>query len=699
MIDLMGKINKAFRLAYRRRSREPREIQIELTNRCNSACEMCPHTTGEIPAIDFPIEYLDLILSATPEIADVVLTGWGEPLLHPDFMRFVEKIRLEWSSARIRFTTNGLALDSNLCETLAEKGVATVTVSIDRGPHRNLMGPRVEGVPEGVARTIQLILGSPGELAAIAHDPQRADRIVRRTLAGAGYREVRSIVTEIDEIDDETAEIVFDIDPGALVRAERVDLVGTDPLGLTDAEDFPLRTGMVLDRRIIDDSVAELRRRYRKAGYTQARVRTQVYEIDRGRWGLLLSLEPGQTAIIDRVEVSGVRHLNKNALLKNLDIEPGSTFLIEDLDDALADLATFEPIERVGASTEQDGDRMTVRLDVVEKDRWTGEIGLGWNSDRGTAYRIGFQDADLFGRGMRLGIRGRSEGDFRQGRVVFGMPPLPGGRLSLSLNASYTEDILQPEFEGDLTFNEEAIEGSLEGHYMIRPGLWARGYYRFTQTRTYEQDPWDPDFPFDITVNLAVLGTQFALDRLDNPFDPRSGYYVGLDLGWADEMLGSDTANIRGLATGSLASAPLDGWTWFQSLRVGAAKPFHGALDRQSRFFAGGPASIRGFRLDSVGPVENLGGVTLFAGGEAIFVLNEELRFPVWQALRGAVFVDAGQVWETWSDADFNLSVGAGVGLRWSTPVGPLWVDAAWPVVKPGENSGVRFSFGMGRTF
>ena len=134
MIDLMGKINKAFRLAYRRRSREPREIQIELTNRCNSACEMCPHTTGEIPAIDFPIEYLDLILSATPEIADVVLTGWGEPLLHPDFMRFVEKIRREWSSARIRFTTNGLALDSNLCETLAEKGVATVTVSIDLWP-------------------------------------------------------------------------------------------------------------------------------------------------------------------------------------------------------------------------------------------------------------------------------------------------------------------------------------------------------------------------------------------------------------------------------------------------------------------------------------------------------------------------------------------------------------------------------------
>ena len=80
-------------------------------------------------------------------------------------------------------------------------------------------------------------------------------------------------------------------------------------------------------------------------------------------------------------------------------------------------------------------------------------------------------------------------------------------------------------------------------------------------------------------------------------------------------------------------------------------------------------------------------------------MLNEEIRFPLWQSLRGAVFVDTGQVWKTWSDADFDLSVGAGIGLRWSTPVGPLWVDAAWPVANPGENSGARYSFGIGRTF
>lgn len=95
---------------------------------------MCPHTTGEIPAIDFPYKYLESILSATSEIPHVVLTGWGEPLLHPEFLRFVDRLHTDWPSSKVRFTTNGILLDSELSRTIAEKGVAGVTVSMDLWP-------------------------------------------------------------------------------------------------------------------------------------------------------------------------------------------------------------------------------------------------------------------------------------------------------------------------------------------------------------------------------------------------------------------------------------------------------------------------------------------------------------------------------------------------------------------------------------
>ncbi len=75
----------------------------------------------------------------------------------------------------------------------------------------------------------------------------------------------------------------------------------------------------------------------------------------------------------------------------------------------------------------------------------------------------------------------------------------------------------------------------------------------------------------------------------------------------------------------------------------------------EARFFAGGQASIRGFDLNSVGPVTfGFEGRWCLRVVERLFILNEELRIPVWGALRFAVFTDIGQVWPSWRDADLE---------------------------------------------
>ena len=139
-----------------------------------------------------------------------------------------------------------------------------------------------------------------------------------------------------------------------------------------------------------------------------------------------------------------------------------------------------------------------------------------------------------------------------------------------------------------------------------------------------------------------------------------------------------------------------------QTARIGIAEPLKDQnLIRDVRFFAGGQSSVRGFDLNSVGPVTFGPDFSLVpAGGGALFVLNEELRVPIWGSLRAALFTDFGQVWESWSEADGELSIGVGLGLRWSTPIGPLWVDVAWPVANIGISSDKpKFYFGIGRPF
>ena len=66
-------------------------------------------------------------------------------------------------------------------------------------------------------------------------------------------------------------------------------------------------------------------------------------------------------------------------------------------------------------------------------------------------------------------------------------------------------------------------------------------------------------------------------------------------------------------------------------------------------------------------------------GGRQLFILNSEVRFPlgIMKALGGVVFYDGGNVYSAINFHNFinNYSNTVGIGLRYSTPIGPLRVD------------------------
>jgi translocation and assembly module TamA len=118
------------------------------------------------------------------------------------------------------------------------------------------------------------------------------------------------------------------------------------------------------------------------------------------------------------------------------------------------------------------------------------------------------------------------------------------------------------------------------------------------------------------------------------------------------------------------------------------------------RFRAGGANSVRGYETDSLGPRAILtDGRVVAAGGEAVLVLNQELRFHHASGLGAVVFWDAGNVFENGSDLGFNIRHALGFGLRWDSPVGLLRGDIGFPLSrKPGEKS-YQVWFGLGQAF
>ena len=98
-----------------------------------------------------------------------------------------------------------------------------------------------------------------------------------------------------------------------------------------------------------------------------------------------------------------------------------------------------------------------------------------------------------------------------------------------------------------------------------------------------------------------------------------------------------------------------------------------GNVPFSKKYLLGGSTSIRGWGRYEVSP---LGGEGTPIGGNSMMAFTSELRASVWSSLGGVLFIDGGNVWaDDWSITLDDLRYAVGVGLRYSTPVGPIRLD------------------------
>ena len=110
----------------------PRQIQLEPTNRCNLSCRSCARNvySRELnPPADLSRELLDVVRPLFVTAEEVLLGGYGEPLLCPDFLSIAAAVKS--SGAALTVVTNGTLLDDALAGALAELGADEIILSVD----------------------------------------------------------------------------------------------------------------------------------------------------------------------------------------------------------------------------------------------------------------------------------------------------------------------------------------------------------------------------------------------------------------------------------------------------------------------------------------------------------------------------------------------------------------------------------------
>jgi translocation and assembly module TamA len=122
------------------------------------------------------------------------------------------------------------------------------------------------------------------------------------------------------------------------------------------------------------------------------------------------------------------------------------------------------------------------------------------------------------------------------------------------------------------------------------------------------------------------------------------------------------------------------------------------SLPPDQRFYGGGSGTIRGYAYQSVGPLFN-GDTSTPIGGTSITAAQIEFRQRIGKDWGAAWFFDGGQVGPDPKLFTGKIQVGAGAGVRYYTPIGPIRLDLAVPLNRRAGDDRFEVYIGLGQAF
>jgi outer membrane protein assembly factor BamA len=455
-----------------------------------------------------------------------------------------------------------------------------------------------------------------------------------------------------------------------------------------------LRPGEAYDEAAVRAAGLRVRDLYLARGYPYARVVPARLQEGPDLVAVLRVVE-GEALAVGPIEIAGATRTRLGLVRRQLGLAPGEPLDPRRLAEAerrLLDLGTFSRasvrFEAIG-EPERGPRPARIRVELEEDANRVAAYDVRWNDDERLSGLLDGELRNLMGTGLALGGRFRLGADVRELR---GSLHLPGPFAGAGFTGSVTS------FEEDLDLEGIPVVRRQRG-FQVQESLRLPASLRLLVGYRYRRETTIvPDFVSD---PIAIAGAELSLvqDTRDSLLDATRGRFLSMSLELAPTVLGTDAPFAKGFAQALLAHPIRESrFTWAHGYRVGLGWGLEGQpLLPTERFRAGGPASLRGFGTDEVGPRSVVDDEPV--GGEAALVLNQELRWRAASGFGAAAFYDAGNVFTTVREMRFDLRHSLGVGLRWASPVGLLRFDVGFPLGRREGEKRFRLFFGLGQAF
>jgi len=425
------------------------------------------------------------------------------------------------------------------------------------------------------------------------------------------------------------------------------------------------------------------------------------------------TVDEGDLIFIDRVRIQGNTKTKDVVIRRELRAYPGQPFEGAEIRRSKERLYNLGYFEEVVFDTEPGSAPNKKDLVVTVKEAKTGEFsfGGGYSSvDKLVGFiqinqrNFDFMNFPTFtGGGQMLKMRAEL-GSVRQNYILSWTDPwIMGYPLLFGFDLYRTEH--SKERDVGYLFDEKRHGGDIRLGKELTDFLRLDGMYKLENIdisdvsdnasqaiKDEEGDKW---------LSRAMLS--FKYDKRDNVFTPTTGFLFGGSVENTGGFLGGDKDFVK---------YGIYGNKYFSFFAKKLVLEFSGSLGFADsyadtdkvpifeRYYAGGSGTIRGYKERHVGPRDADSNDPI--GGNSRVLTSAELTFPlVEKVIKGAVFMDAGEVWEEISDIfSTNLKFGTGLGARVKTPLGPVKLDYGWPLSdnRDDEKKG-RFYFSMSHGF
>ncbi len=438
--------------------------------------------------------------------------------------------------------------------------------------------------------------------------------------------------------------------------------------------------------------------RLRGAGYAAATWQSTAADVDAdsARATLDLSVASGPRFHAGEMVIEGLERQDAKSVRNLADFSTGAAITEQrllDYQERIQRTGLFEGVSVTADADPATAGAATITVRVREALLQQATFGIGISANSGA--RVSVEHLHRRIGGLRATLRNKLEWGTKR--------TLYEGEL-----ASHALEGLYRNLLGGAA---ERIESDTDRVYSMRVRL-GRAYETQRQERLwFVQAEQVRVRPFDTSTaggasartdtSAATLNFHGTWRNLDSIVLPTRGASLAFESG-AGRVFSADAGGPVQPKSGPFGRLHVRGqwWQpfgdrWYAQARIEAGQVFardEVAVPETQRFRAGGDDSVRGYAWRSLTP--QVAGVDV--GGRVVATGSVEIARPVSEKLPSvwwAAFVDAGRAAESWNG--FKPAWGAGVGVRWRSPVGPLRADVAYG----DEEQRWRLHFSVGIAF